>query len=89
MLHFITLITSIALLGVEHVGTRELREMFEKYGRVLNVQTSQAGYAFIEMEDERDCLDCIRGLDDTVIDGQRITVEKAKDKGYRAGHTFI
>lgn len=64
---------------------RELREVFEKYGRVLDVKTGQAGFAFVEMEEERDCYECIRALDDTVLDGQRIIVEKAREKSHHEG----
>lgn len=68
---------------------RELRELFEKYGRVLDVKTGQAGFAFVEMEEERDCYECIRGLDDTILDGQRIMVEKAREKSHHDGHYYF
>ena len=75
------------MLGVsERIGTRELREVFEKYGHVLNVQTGQAGFAFIEMEEERDCYECIRALDNSLVDGQKIIVEKAREKSHQGSH---
>ncbi len=69
----------------ERIGTRELREIFEKYGRVVNVQTGQAGFAFVEMEEERDAYEAIRALDGSLVDGQKIEVEKAKEKSYYEG----
>ena len=71
------------IVGVsERIGTRELREVFEKYGPVANVQTGQAGFAFVEMEEERDCYEAIRALDGSLVDGQKIMVEKARDGLY-------
>lgn len=64
----------------ERVTTKDLRAVFEKYGRVVEVKTGQAGFAFIEMADERDCYEAIRGLDNSSLDGAKITVEKARGR---------
>lgn len=64
----------------ERVTTKELRNLFEKYGRVIEVKTGQAGFAFVEMADERDCYEAIRALDNSMLDGAKITVEKARGR---------
>jgi len=68
----------------ERIGQQELQDIFEKYGKIDTIQTGQAGFAFVEMESERDCSEAIRVLDGSLIDGQKITVEKARGgKGER------
>jgi arginine/serine-rich splicing factor 7 len=66
--------------GVERYGQREIEQIFNKYGKVKSVQTGSAGFAFVEMETERDCEEAIRSLDKKNIDGKLIRVEMAKGK---------
>ena len=71
----------ICCVGIsERVTTKELRNLFEKYGSVVEVKTGQAGFAFVEMADERDCYEAIRALDNSSLDGSKITVEKARGR---------
>lgn len=62
----------------ERIGQKELEEIFEKFGKIDTIQTGQAGFAFVEMENERDVNEAIHSLDGSMLDGQKITVERAR-----------
>ncbi|CAK4069945.1 unnamed protein product [Aphanomyces euteiches] len=72
-----------------NVRTRELDDLFYKYGRIRDIDIKQPSrppaYAFIEFEDHRDAEDAIRGRDGYEFDGQRLRVERTTGGGRRSG----
>lgn len=85
----------------EDIRTREVKDIFDKYGKILDVDIklprSSGGpaFAFLEFEDPRDAQDAIKGRDGYEIQGQRIRVDFPQSKsggsgggsfgGYRGG----
>jgi len=68
----------------------ELREIFERHGRVdsVNVITDREtgrprGFGFVEMAEASAATDAIRALDGTQLGGRALKVNEAQDK--RAG----
>ena len=57
----------------------ELKDIFKRYGRILNVDIKWRGkkqppFAFIEYEDPRDADDAVREEDQKTLDGARMKV---------------
>ncbi|RHY25747.1 hypothetical protein DYB32_008127 [Aphanomyces invadans] len=70
------------------VRTRELDDLFYKYGRILDIDIKQPSrppaFAFIEFDHPRDAEDAIRGRDGYEFDGQRLRVERTNGGGRRS-----
>jgi RNA recognition motif-containing protein len=65
----------------------ELREAFEKFGKVESVTMIKdkytnafKGFAFIEMPDKEEAQKAIDGLDNSTLNGAQIAVNQAKPK---------
>jgi len=56
----------------------QLADLFAKYGKVLQIQTGEQGFAFVDMESEKECEEAIKGLDGFQFEGNKLAVEKAK-----------
>ncbi|XP_023343472.1 probable splicing factor, arginine/serine-rich 6 [Eurytemora carolleeae] len=70
----------------EEANRYDLEDAFSKIGKVVNVWVARRppGFGFVEMEDPRDALDCVKELDGTRICGGRVKVEMSKpDRGGR------
>eukprot|EP00170_Pyropia_yezoensis_P007315 contig_29950_g7337 len=65
-----------------HVRTRELEDMFRRYGRVVDVDI-KTDFAFVEMSDPRDADEAVYQLHGRRVDGDRMTVEFARSAGRR------
>ncbi|RLN99871.1 hypothetical protein DYB28_009250 [Aphanomyces astaci] len=67
------------------VRTRELDDLFYKYGRIRDIDIKQPSrppaFAFVEFEHSRDADDAIRGRDGYQFDGQRLRVERTNGGG--------
>jgi len=77
---------------------RLLHDAFAKFGQILECRIAtdrdsgrSRGFGFVTFEDPKDASDALKDLDDTDLDGRRITVkysqprEKGKGKGYGGG----
>jgi len=64
----------------EEANQYDLEDAFSKVGKVVNVWVARRppGFGFVEMEDPRDALDCVKELDGTKICGGRVKVEMSK-----------
>jgi len=69
--------------NTENVTSKDLYEIFGKHGKVTNVKTGQAGFAFVEMDNENECGDAISALHGSTFDGQRILVERARGDEFK------
>ncbi|KND02422.1 uncharacterized protein SPPG_02888 [Spizellomyces punctatus DAOM BR117] len=82
-----------AKLYIGHVSsranTRDLEDMFAKYGRVLNVEVKPAGYGFVEYDDPRDAQDAMHALNGYIFEGQRLVVEFSRRAGNATSNCFI
>jgi len=58
--------------------TRDLEDLFYKYGKITRCDVKRGGFGFVEFEDKRDAEDAIRELDGTTLLGRHIAVEWAK-----------
>eukprot|EP00163_Fabomonas_tropica_P010118 TRINITY_DN2014_c0_g1_i2.p2 TRINITY_DN2014_c0_g1~~TRINITY_DN2014_c0_g1_i2.p2 ORF type:complete len:192 (+),score=30.81 TRINITY_DN2014_c0_g1_i2:169-744(+) len=67
------------------VTSQELEDMFSKYGKVISVDVKPRGFAFIEMDHEKDAEDAIRELDGRDLAGDRIQVEFSRSRGPPGG----
>ena len=74
--------------------TREddLRYAFEEFGQVDSVKIimdkftgRSKGYGFVEMDDDDAARTAIKELNDSDLDGRRIVVKQAEDRGNRGG----
>ncbi|KAF9155682.1 hypothetical protein BG015_009014, partial [Linnemannia schmuckeri] len=68
--------------------SRDLEDLFAKYGRVTRLDIKRgtnSGYGFVEYEDPRDADEAVHKLNGTVVNGNPIVVEFAKNNGRRAG----
>jgi len=67
------------------IREREIEDLFEKYGRIrdLNLRGGRGGapFAFIEYDDARDADDAVRGRDGYNFGGRRLRVEYPKGGG--------
>jgi len=66
------------------VRTDDLEDEFRRYGRVRHVSVRN-GYAFVEMDDERDAEDAVRRLDGKDLEGRKLQVEFSRDPRDRRG----
>ncbi|KAI9285449.1 hypothetical protein BC943DRAFT_323361 [Umbelopsis sp. AD052] len=80
-------------LYVGHVSTRttrrDLEELFEKYGRVQNVEIKHGGFAFVDYEDSRDADEAVRELNGHSLNGDRLIVEHSKKAGGEGSGCFL
>jgi RNA recognition motif-containing protein len=69
----------------ENADARDLRDEFDRYGRIRDVWIARnpPGFAFVEFDDDRDAKDAVRGTDGRYILDKRVRVEISR-KG-RAG----
>ena len=72
-----------------------LRTTFEKFGEVISVklitdrETGELrGFGFVEMRDAQQAQDAIDGLNQSELDGQRLTVNEARPREERGGSNF-
>lgn len=69
------------------INDSELQVIFEAYGEVSSAKVimdkfdgRSKGFGFVEMPDEDEANNAIRGLDNTEVDGRTIVVKKAQPK---------
>ncbi|KAI8602374.1 hypothetical protein EDD21DRAFT_372006 [Dissophora ornata] len=68
--------------------SRDLEDLFAKYGRVTRLDIKRgtnSGYGFVEYEDPRDAEEAVHKLNGSLVNGNPIVVEFAKNNGRRAG----
>src|SRR3989344_4520823 len=72
------------------VTNAQLEEMFSKFGAVVSANvisdkyTNQSkGFGFVEMEKEKEADEAIKKLNDTEVEGRRITVNEARPREER------
>ncbi|KAG0370028.1 hypothetical protein BGZ54_008026 [Gamsiella multidivaricata] len=68
--------------------SRDLEDLFAKYGRVTRLDIKRganSGFGFVEYEDPRDAEEAVHKLNGSVVNGNPIVVEFAKNNGRRAG----
>ncbi|KAF9112116.1 hypothetical protein BGX27_003965 [Mortierella sp. AM989] len=68
--------------------SKDLEDLFAKYGRVTRLDIKRgtnSGYGFVEYEDPRDAEEAVHKLNGSVVNGNPIVVEFAKNNGRRAG----
>jgi len=65
----------------------EIKELFLTYGNVINVRVitdkksgRSKGYAFVEMDNEKDAENAIQALNETQVKGRNIKVNSAHRK---------
>ncbi len=70
----------------------QLQSAFEEYGTVgsCNIIADKftgrsKGFGFVEMENDEEAQNAIKGLHDTEIDGRTIVVKEAEDRESRGG----
>jgi len=63
--------------------SRDLEDLFYKYGKITRCDVKRGGFGFIEFDDKRDAEDAIKELDGATLLGRKIAVEWAK--GARRG----
>ena len=69
------------IYGVDRDMTEgDLTAHFEKFGRVTKVYITDKGCAFVSFQNEETANMAMRELDQTIMNGRRITVEIAKSK---------
>ena len=68
----------------------QLEEMFSKFGAVESVSIitdkysgQSKGFAFVEMKDDKEADEAIKGLDGTEVDGRKIAVNVARPREER------
>jgi len=71
----------------EEANRYDLEDAFSKIGKVVNVWVARRppGFGFVEMEDPRDALDCVKELDGIKICGGRVKIEMSKPSRGRGG----
>eukprot|EP01117_Protostelium_nocturnum_P004448 TRINITY_DN1603_c0_g1_i2.p1 TRINITY_DN1603_c0_g1~~TRINITY_DN1603_c0_g1_i2.p1 ORF type:complete len:205 (-),score=54.49 TRINITY_DN1603_c0_g1_i2:60-590(-) len=62
----------------DRVQQKDLSDIFSKYGKVVNIQTGMAGFAFVEMSTDEESDEALREAPGVELDGKRITVEIAR-----------
>ena len=73
--------SKLFVYGVNARCPREaLKGKFAKCGEVTDVYITKKGYAFVTMADNDGASQAIRELNGTVIDGQEIKVDNAREK---------
>jgi RNA recognition motif-containing protein len=75
------------------VTSDELREIFSKFGKVLSCDvimdrfTNQSkGFAFVEMENNKEADEAIAKLNDTDIGGRKVAVSEARPREENTGY---
>ncbi len=70
----------------------DLQSAFEEYGEVssCNIISDKftgrsKGFGFVEMPNDEEAENAIRGLNETEMDGRTIVVKQAEDRGSRGG----
>ena len=58
------------------IDATDLRELFEKHGRVSEVDVDVRGFALVVMPDPEEAGMAVEALNDQVVDGKEIVVEK-------------
>lgn len=73
------------------VGNDDLKEIFEEYGNVSSAKVimdhytgKSRGFGFVEMLNDEEAENAIRGLNGAELDGKKITVNIAKPKTERS-----
>ena len=68
------------------ITEKELNNLFAAFGMVSStiiimdkITGKSKGFGFVEMADEKDALEAIKKLHKTKVDGQKISVKKAKN----------
>ncbi|KAG2438220.1 hypothetical protein HYH02_010921 [Chlamydomonas schloesseri] len=63
------------------IAERDVRDEFERFGRVRTIWVARKppGFAFLEMEDDRDAADAVRKLDG--FQGWRVEFSRRADRG--------
>ncbi|XP_049594995.1 RNA-binding protein 4.1 [Syngnathus scovelli] len=69
----------IHIANVERGFEKELRELFEEYGTVSECAIVK-NFAFVHMANSEEAMDAIKGLDNTMFQGQNIHVQLSKSK---------
>ncbi len=74
------------------IASSQLEEMFSKIGKVVSADiitdrsTGQSkGFGFVEMENDKEADEAIEKLNNTEIEGRKITVNVAKPREERPG----
>ena len=72
------------------VTSSQLEEMFSKFGKIISCDvimdkyTNQSkGFAFVEMEKEEEADEAIKQLNESEVEGRRITVNEARPREER------
>lgn len=72
-----------------------LRELFEEYGEVTSARIitdkfsgRSKGFGFVEMPDDEAAQKAIDALNESVVDGRNIVVNKAEERKERPGGGF-
>ena len=75
-----------------NTSEQELRQIFEAYGQVENVNMIRdqysgqpRGFAFVEMANDEDAEKAIAGTNGMQVGARNLTVNEARPKGNRAG----
>ncbi|XP_006004652.1 RNA-binding protein lark [Latimeria chalumnae] len=66
------------------VTTSQIKQLFEKFGKVVECDIVK-NYAFVHMTKEREAMDAIFNLNNTLLEGQKIFVTLSKSNPGRAG----
>ncbi|KAJ1341958.1 hypothetical protein BSLG_003458 [Batrachochytrium salamandrivorans] len=64
------------------VTEREVEKLAREFGRVRDIRVL-AGFAFVEFSDSRDARDCVRELDNSRYDGERLIAQPARSDSDR------
>ncbi|KAN0030517.1 hypothetical protein ACTA71_009157 [Dictyostelium dimigraforme] len=74
---------------ISNKTTREsLEDSFLKFGKVLSCDVKN-GYAFVEFDNEKSARDAIEEMHDTIVDGEKILVEKSHSGKKHPDECFI
>ncbi|KAI9204033.1 uncharacterized protein BJ171DRAFT_475372 [Polychytrium aggregatum] len=73
----------------DQTHSRELEELFAKYGKVTLCQVKPGGFAFIEFEDQRGADEAVATLDGYIFNGNRISVQWSRRSGARESTCYI
>eukprot|EP00124_Ichthyophonus_hoferi_P005561 Ihof_evm2s839 gene=Ihof_evmTU2s839 len=73
----------IGRLGPE-IRTRDLEDVFGRYGRLVRCDLKNGGYGFVDFEDRRDAEDALRGEDGRSLGQSRMVVQWANGPSRRA-----
>ncbi len=75
-----------------NIDSNALKELFEPYGTIDSVKVimdrdtgNSKGYGFVEMPDDDQAYAAIIGLNNKLIDGQKIVVKKSLERTENVG----